>query len=105
LRCNNLGGELSDCENSRLAVNRNFRFQLYLWAKPICLLPVVAENSVRSENAEVMTIRAIMVASTMSSLFVAPSVPTENLLWPQKDRNVTCLAFPSSHVDMDVADS
>ena len=34
-------------------------------------------------------------------------VPTENLLWPQKRpyNNVTCLAFPSSHVDMDVADS
>jgi len=41
---------------------------------------------------------------------INPAVPTENLVWPQKDRitpynNVTCLAFPSSHVDMDVADS
>jgi hypothetical protein len=35
------------------------------------------------------------------------TVPIENLLWPQKRpyNNVTCLAFPSSHVDMDVADS
>src|SRR5207248_5372768 len=32
---------------------------------------VVTENSVRSENAEVPIIREIMVATTMSSLFVA----------------------------------
>ena len=34
-------------------------------------LPVHTENSVRSENAGVPTIREIMVATTMSSLFVA----------------------------------
>jgi len=33
--------------------------------------PVVTENSVRSENAEVPIIREIMAATTMSSLFVA----------------------------------
>src|SRR6266513_1656067 len=33
--------------------------------------PVVTENSVRSENKEVPIIREIMVATTMSSLFVA----------------------------------
>jgi hypothetical protein len=33
--------------------------------------PVVTENSVRSENTEVRTIREIMLATTMSSLFVA----------------------------------
>jgi len=33
----------------------------------VVLLPVVTEASVRSENAEVTTIRAIMVATTMSS--------------------------------------
>jgi len=33
--------------------------------------PVVTENSVRSENTEVPIIREIMVATTMSSLFVA----------------------------------
>jgi hypothetical protein len=32
---------------------------------------VVTENSVRSENTGVPIIRAIMVATTMSSLFVA----------------------------------
>jgi hypothetical protein len=32
---------------------------------------VVTENSVRSENTEVMIIREIMVTTTMSSLFVA----------------------------------
>ena len=32
---------------------------------------MVTENSVRSENTEVPTIREIMVATTMSSLFVA----------------------------------
>src|SRR3984893_9442094 len=32
---------------------------------------VVAENSVRSENTRVLIIREIMVATTMSSLFVA----------------------------------
>ena len=37
----------------------------------VVLLPVVTEASVRSENAEVTIIRAIMVATTMSSLFVA----------------------------------
>jgi hypothetical protein len=35
------------------------------------MLAVVAENSVRSENTWVPTIREIMVATTMSSLFVA----------------------------------
>jgi hypothetical protein len=35
------------------------------------LPPVVAENSVRSENTRVLIIREIMVATTMSSLFVA----------------------------------
>jgi len=35
------------------------------------LEPVVTENSVRSENTEVPIIREIMVATTMSSLFVA----------------------------------
>ena len=34
-------------------------------------LPVVAENSVRSENTGVPTIHEIMVATTMTSLFVA----------------------------------
>jgi hypothetical protein len=34
-------------------------------------MPVHTENSVRSENAGVPTIREIMVATTMSSLFVA----------------------------------
>jgi hypothetical protein len=33
----------------------------------VVLLPVVTEASVRSENAEVTTIRAIKVATTMSS--------------------------------------
>ena len=32
---------------------------------------MVAENSVRSENTRVLIIREIMVATTMSSLFVA----------------------------------
>ena len=35
------------------------------------LSPVVTENSVRSENTGVPSIREIMVATTMSSLFVA----------------------------------
>jgi hypothetical protein len=35
------------------------------------ILPVVTENSVRSENTGVPIIREIMVATTMSSLFVA----------------------------------
>jgi hypothetical protein len=35
------------------------------------LLPVVTENSVRSENTGVPAIREIMVATTMSTLFVA----------------------------------
>ena len=38
------------------------------------LPPVHTENSVRSENAGVPTIREIMVATTMSSLFVAFSL-------------------------------
>ena len=37
----------------------------------ITFIPVLTENSVRSENTEVPTIREIMVATTMSSLLVA----------------------------------
>src|SRR5271166_4813037 len=36
-----------------------------------CRAPVVTENSVRSENAEAPIVREIIVATTMSSLFVA----------------------------------
>src|SRR5260370_16604226 len=45
-----------------------FRTHRTLWLEN---LAVLNENSVRSENAEVTIIRAIMVATTMSSLFVA----------------------------------
>src|SRR5260370_2149914 len=45
-----------------------FRTHRTLWLENP---PVLTENSVRSENAEVTIIRAIMVATTMSSLFVA----------------------------------
>ena len=39
--------------------------------KTTAAVPVLTENSVRSENAEVPIIREIMVAATMSSLLVA----------------------------------
>ena len=60
---------------------------------------VVTENSVRSENAEVPIIREIMVATTMSSLFVAlfalaaSSFGTRAALQPKSSPSVTNSRF------------
>src|SRR6267143_2905813 len=47
------------------------QMNLYDHSRPQVVMPVATENSVRSENKEVPIIREIMVATTMSSLFVA----------------------------------
>jgi hypothetical protein len=65
------GHVLSNIKTAIALLGEGFRGDLILALEPVNQTPVHTENSVRSENTGVPTIREIMVDTTMSSLFVA----------------------------------